>query len=112
MLMFVICFLAGANPEIWLPDAEFDKKYCRDRLGRVQTMRTQLNMLYEAMARNPNLANDEAVIAATQRTFERMQREIKELDEERAEHKLRLIFPPPKDRKDRTRDSGRKRGLL
>ena len=42
MLTFVICFLLGASPDICLPDAEFDKKYCQRRLGRVQTMRTQL----------------------------------------------------------------------
>jgi hypothetical protein len=103
MLPFVICFLAGANPDIWLPDSEFDKKYCRGRLITLTVTQTQLNSLYEAMARNPNLANDERAIAATQANFNLLQRHSKELEEERAEQKLRLFFQRSNTSKGRDR---------
>lgn len=99
MLSFAVYFLVGVQPGFWLSDEEFDKKYCQGRLGRVETARNELNLIYGGIAKDPNLANDERVIAFTQRSFELLQREIKDLEKERAEQRLRLLLPQTKARK-------------
>jgi hypothetical protein len=103
MLTFVICFLFGANPDVWLPDSEFDKRYCRPCLITLAVTQRQLNAINELMTRNPGLANDERLILAARRNEKLLQQCARELEIERAEQKLRLLFPPSRDRNGRPR---------